>query len=159
MVARNTPRSGSGGNVVHRLKDETADAAHHLKDEASVMGRQLAQKASRAARVAKDEIERAFDQQKARAAQRVHRAGSVAQKAARVLRAGGIDNVADYAQAAADGVDQAARYVEETPLGQMMEDLGRTVRRHPSVFFAVSVLAGVAAARVVKAIREENGRV
>src|SRR5947209_3895421 len=154
MVARNAPKSGDKEKLTHRLKDQSADIAHQVKREAFSIGRQFAQKASRATRVAKDELEHAFDQQKVRVAQRVQRVGGAAHKAARVLRAGGTDNVAEYAQAAADGVEQAAQYIEETQLSEMMEDLGRLVRRHPSLFFAVSLLAGIAITRVAKVARE-----
>jgi gas vesicle protein len=153
MVAKNTPSTLSPG----KLMRQASEVGEQFKDEARSIGQQISEKASEAAGALKDEVERVVDEQKGRAAKRIARWGSAAQKAARVLHAGGIDNVAGYAETAADSVENAARYIEETDLGTMARDLSDAAKQHPSIFFGAMFVAGLAAARVIKVVQDSGG--
>jgi|SRR5579884_1050243 len=150
MVARNSPASGSPGKLIR----QASEVGGQFKEEARSIGRQISEKAAEAADALRSELERALGEQKGRAARRVGRWGGAAQKAARVLHAGGIDSVAGYADTVAHSIENAARYLEETDLGTMARDLARSAEEHPSIFFASMFVAGLAAARVIKVVQE-----
>ena len=153
MVARNSSSTLSPGKLIR----QASEVGDQFKEEALSIGQQIAEKTSEAAGAVKNEIERVVEEQKGRAAKRIARWGSAAQKAARVLHAGGIDNVAGYAETAADSVENAARYIEETDLGTMASDLSDAAKRHPSIFFGAMFVAGLAAARVIKVVQDSGG--
>lgn len=55
-----------------------------------------------------------------------------------------------YADAAADGIDSIADYVEETELQEMVSDLADMARRQPLATIALTIAAGVAAAQIAR---------
>jgi hypothetical protein len=55
-----------------------------------------------------------------------------------------------YADAAADGIDSIADYVEETELQDMVSDLADMARRQPIATIALTIAAGVAAAQIAR---------
>jgi len=59
--------------------------------------------------------------------------------------------IADYVERAADKVDDVGRYIEENDLRDVVEDVGVLARQQPLLFGGVMFLAGVAAARFIKA--------
>lgn len=152
MVARNSSSTLSPGKLIR----QASEVGDQFKEEARSIGQQISQKASEAAEAVKGEVNRVVDEQKGRAAKRIGRWGTAAQRAAKVLHAGGIENAAGYADSAADGIENAARYIEETDLSTMARDLTDAARRHPSIYYAAMFVAGLAAARVVKVMQESD---
>jgi hypothetical protein len=66
-----------------------------------------------------------------------------------------------YADAAADGIDSVADYVEETELQDMVSDLADMARRQPLATMALTIAAGVAAAQIARTMdmpRHRPGR-
>ena len=55
-----------------------------------------------------------------------------------------------YADAAAEGMDNIAGYVEETDLQDMVSDLAAMARRQPLATIALTIAAGVAAAQLAR---------
>jgi hypothetical protein len=55
-----------------------------------------------------------------------------------------------YADAAAEGMDSVAGYVEETELQDMVSDLAAMARRQPLATIALTIAAGVAAAQLAR---------
>jgi hypothetical protein len=63
-----------------------------------------------------------------------------------------------YADAAADGIDSIADYVEETELQDMVSDLADMARRQPIATIALTIAAGVAAAQIARGMEMPNRR-
>lgn len=57
-----------------------------------------------------------------------------------------------YADAAAEGMENIADYVEETDLQEMVADLATMARRQPLATIALTIAAGVAAAQLARGI-------
>jgi hypothetical protein len=55
-----------------------------------------------------------------------------------------------YADAAADGIDSVADYVEATELQDMVSDLADMARSQPLATMALTIAAGVAAAQIAR---------
>jgi len=61
--------------------------------------------------------------------------------------------VANYANAAADHVEQAARYLRQHEIHEVVDDVREAARRRPVVFIGAGLLAGAIAGRVLKSRR------
>lgn len=156
MVARAKEHARREG-VGERIKEQAAQLGFNLKDEAKALKQQATQKAEELTKTAKEEAERFLNHQKSRAAEQIEKIGSVVHQAARVLEAGSVGKVAGYVDMAATGATEASRYLEESDLGEIAEDVAKTVRRHPLAACTAMIVAGLAVARFVKAGQAESG--
>ncbi|HEV2292679.1 MAG TPA: hypothetical protein VGR35_02420 [Tepidisphaeraceae bacterium] len=59
--------------------------------------------------------------------------------------------IAGYVDRAADQVEEVGRYIEQHDLREVIEDAGVVARRQPLLFGGAMFLAGLAAARILKA--------
>lgn len=141
MVARRTPQPVGG--VLERVRN----GAQSLKHEAS----DTAEEVSKAIR---EEVGDFFNQRKDKAASKIQEVGSLIDKAGRILHAGKIDAVAEYADQAAEEVQKAAQYLDEHDFDEMARDAGEFVTRHPVPVFAGVFVLGLLAARFMKASQD-----
>jgi hypothetical protein len=113
------------------------------------------QTASEAARAIKDtvqeEAEQMYEKQKDKVISRVTTAGKVVKQAARALHVMKADGLAEYAEQAADRVDDATHYLEEHNLTDVLQDTGEAVRRHQALAVGAMFIAGFALSRFLKA--------
>lgn len=154
--ARKASHRAAGGSApVRELLDEARTRAGELTDSirrtTQSLAGEAAQKAGKVTRVVKDGANELVSEQKERAAARVERLGSAIGQAARVLRAGRIDKPAEYAEAAAGGVEGAARYLRESDLPKILDDVAELAREYPTLFLGGMFVAGLGVARFVKA--------
>ena len=64
--------------------------------------------------------------------------------------------IAGYVDRAAEKVEEIGRYIEENDLPDVIEDAGEMARRQPLLFVSGMFLAGLAAARFVKAATDSQ---
>jgi len=83
-----------------------------------------------------------------------HAAGT----AAKDLREHDQTMMASWAEAAADGMSDAANHLEGRDIGEIFGEVENYARRQPAVFLAGIALAGFAVARFAKAARENSER-
>jgi ElaB/YqjD/DUF883 family membrane-anchored ribosome-binding protein len=96
--------------------------------------------------------------------QRTNQAGGQARKMAQALRRsteqlrsqGESEQVAGFAESAADRVDQLGEYLERTSGDQMVRDAEDFARRRPWMIAGIGLLAGLAASRFLKASSERR---
>lgn len=85
------------------------------------------------------------------------RAGDVLDQVARAVREGGRQvrdqqpQVAGLADTAAEQVDRAARFLHETDMNGLVRETERFARRQPALFLGGALVAGLLAARFLKA--------
>lgn len=65
---------------------------------------------------------------------------------------GDFPHLRSYADAAAEGMENIADYVEETELQDMVSDLAAMARRQPLATIALTIAAGIAAAQLARTI-------
>ena len=144
-------RSGRGDESSSRASGMT----RKLREGARAATDQVKQTAAEVTRVItdtlQDEASRLFYDQRGRAAQRVARLGKVARQAAHALHAVKMGGVADYADAAAQRVEDLSDYINEKDLTELLRDAQDAARAHPAVAMGGLFLAGFAAARFLKA--------
>lgn len=137
------------------LKGRAADAAGSIRATAGSAVQQVKQKATDMTRAIQgtiqEEAERLFEEQKGKAASKVARCGKLIHQAAHALNAVNADGLADFADGAAEKVEEVTGYLEERNLAQVLQDAGEAARRHPGVMLGGMFVAGFALARFLKA--------
>ena len=96
--------------------------------------------------------------------QRTNQAGEQARKMAQALRRstehlrsqGESEQVAGFAESAADRVDRLGEYLERTSGDQLLRDAEDFARRRPWMIAGVGLVAGLAASRFLKASSERR---
>ena len=144
-------RSGRGDESSSRASGMT----RKLREGARAATDQVKQTAAEVTRVItdtlQDEASRLFYDQRGQAAKRVARLGKVARQAAHALHAVKMDGVADYADAAAQRVEDLSDYINDKDLTELLRDAQDAARAHPAVAMGGMFLVGLAAARFLKA--------
>jgi hypothetical protein len=152
-------RSGRGDESSARASGMTKK----LREGAQAATDQVRHTAAEVTRVItdtlQDEASRLFYDQRGRAAKRVARMGKVARQAAHALHAVKMGGVADYADAAAQRVEDLSDYINEKDLTELLRDAQDAARAHPAAAMGGMFLVGFAAARFLKASasRDEGG--
>lgn len=140
---------------LRQLKDRATDVAGAVgrgtREATQQLTQTVAEMTQEITSTIKEEAERLFDEQKGKAAAKVARYGKAIHQGAHALRAVKAEGLAEYVDSAADGVEGLTDYLEERTLAQVIEDTADVARRHPGITFGGMFLAGLAAARFLKA--------
>jgi len=140
--------------MIDRIRDGAAHVTEQVRDTARAVTARAADTVRDVTGTVRDEAGRLVEAQRGRAASKVRKGGSAVDKAARLLRAGRIDALADYVDVAARTAEHASDYLEDRALDEMLDDLGDLAKDHPVAVFAGMLVTGFAAGRVVKILLE-----
>jgi hypothetical protein len=155
MVASRRKQSDGGGDsmadALTTLRDEVRTGAERLLGAAKEVGEEAKAKAMEAKETVQEETTRLISEQKERVAGRVDTLASAIDQAARVLRAAHVDQVATFAEEAAERIDDVYRYLQERDVADLGEDVADLARRHPLPFIGGLIVAGLAIGRLAKA--------
>jgi hypothetical protein len=132
------PGGSSAGNAAPSMGDQT-------HEQARTQGADLAGRAQH-------QVSAMMSDQKNRAAERLGSlAGALRDVADKLGREEIGRGVGQYARRAADQVDSMSSYLRGAELEEVMRDTGQFARRRPEVFIGGAFLAGLLAARFLKA--------
>ncbi|MCA9108993.1 MAG: hypothetical protein KDA52_03515 [Planctomycetaceae bacterium] len=130
-----------------------------IKSEAASMVDDVQTVAADAAQGMKVEGHDFLDRQKRRAADEVSHFEAAIRRASETLRAEDDDNLADYADRAAEKLSRVKSYLHRKKLGDVLCDVENAARQRPELVFGGLLVAGLAAARFLKASsRTRSGR-
>lgn len=96
--------------------------------------------------------------QKDRVASELHAYSSAARKAASRLEDESDLQLAQYINGAADRLDELSEHVSQRDLGELWDEVESMARRRPEIYYGGMFLAGLAAARFLKASRRKGLR-
>ena len=143
-------RASTGHSNGHHHETQRPPAAPPIHNSlTSLVGAQ----AAFAARQLRDRGQYLLNERKSRVARGLADFGTAIKRAADTLEDREGKAVAHYVAAAADQVDSAARYLDRHDITEVTQQIGELTRRRPAVAFAGLFLAGVAAARFMRAAR------
>jgi gas vesicle protein len=156
-------------DAAQRVKDRTAEAGRDVSQAANEVKEKVAATAEEVGGRVKEQAQQAgaklkeqslgfLNEQKGRAATEIQAYSGAARRAAERLQEESDLNLAGYVTTAADRLDQFGRHIQERDLGQLVEDVEGMARRRPEIFFGAMFVAGLAAARFLKASRERRQR-
>jgi hypothetical protein len=97
-----------------------------------------------------------FDQRSARAGTQVRSLAGALRRSGNDLRNEGNGSAAQLTGQAADRIDQLGGYLEQKSGAELMRDVEAFARRRPWMLAGLGMLAGVAAARFIKATSEQR---
>jgi len=146
------PQSIDQSDADQRPSQETAQ-------EAKDVARELRRDAQHKARQARDKtLERGrefAEQRKSVIAKEVGIFGSAVRSASESLESDGEEAVASYAEMCADELENASDYLNQNSIQDLYHEANRFARSHPQVFLGGMFVAGLVAARFLKASEPE----
>lgn len=92
-----------------------------------------------------------LERQKHNLAQTLHHVCEALRAASGKLKEENNEGVAEYTEALSERLDEAADYVDDVPVEDMLSNIERFARRQPHIFLGGMFLVGMAAARFLKA--------
>jgi len=148
--------SGQDGDFQNQGGAPTSGTSATIKDKARETKDRVMSKGSEAINRAKERGRSVADEQKNHLGERIHGYSSAVRRSAQQLREDQDPNIAHYAEAIADKIDQAADYVQSRDPGMILRDVENVARRRPEMFFGGMFLAGLVLARFLKASNQRD---
>jgi hypothetical protein len=96
--------------------------------------------------------------QKDRAVDRLMNVANAVRRMGEPLRGQPYEPVVKYVNAAAERVEQAAMYLRQHEVNEVVGDVRAAARRHPAVFIGAGLLAGAIAGRFLKSSNRATSR-
>ncbi|MBA2114656.1 hypothetical protein [Bremerella alba] len=141
------------------LADDDQSPSAETAQEAKETARELRTDAKQKSRRARDKtLERGqqfAEERKTMIAKEVGVFGSAVRSASESLEADGEESVAQYAEMCAEELEQASDYLGQRSVQDLYHDANRFARKHPQVFLGGMFIAGIVAARFLKASEPE----
>jgi len=145
-----------------RVKGGATEALHSVRQGVRSAAKQVRQTASEVTGALRttlhEEADELYQRHKGTATSQVKRFGKIAEQTAHALHAVKADKVAEYLDQASQRMEEAADYLKESDLAQLMHDTGRVVRRNRGLAMGGMFIAGYALARFLKATRARDQR-
>ena len=158
-MATNSPRR-SGGSTSAVKADAKASAANvkaDAKAKAADLKDDLKDKASNLKDQAQSEVEDRVQQGKSKAAGVLGDVSDALHETGDSLRENDRDAFADYADTAADQLDQFVNGVRDRSVGELFDEAERFARQDPGLFVGGAFLLGIFGARFFKASASGDG--
>jgi len=138
-------------------RSATQDVADTAKHQVS----QAADTAKEKARETADEAERRaktmLADRKGRAADELGGVAQAARQTGQQLRGQDRTTIAEYADTAADRIDQVSGYLRDRSIGELIDDAERLARREPELFLIGAFALGLIGSRFLKSSRQRAG--
>ena len=134
------------------------DATQKANAAAGEVGERVKEKAKEAGDKVKEQGRTFLNEQKERVGSEIGAYSAAARRAAERLESESDTNLSSYVSSAADQLDRLATRVKERDLGELFDDVEEMARRRPEVFYGGMFVAGLAAARFLKASKEKRAR-
>jgi len=155
-VGRATNASTSRtGSDVRSMADH---ATHNASAAASEASERVKAKAKEAGDKVKQQGRTFLNEQKERVGSEIETYSAAARRAAERLESESDTNLSSYVSSAADQLDRLATRVQERDFGELIDDVEEMARRRPEVFYGGMFVAGLVAARFLKASKEKRTR-
>ncbi len=133
------------------VRAKAEEAWSDTKAQAAEAGEQVKDKARQAAADARQKGEQYLDEKKTRVAEEIRVYSDAARRAADKLSEDSDTNLARYVSSAADYLDRFGSRIDERGVTELVDDVRTLARRRPEIFYGGMFVAGLAAARFLKA--------
>jgi hypothetical protein len=139
----NAERAGSSKTnspIVGRVKEGASELAQYVRQGVQAVEQTV-----------KEEGEHLYEKQKDKIISRVGGIGKATRQVAHALHAVKADGLAEYVDSAAEGVEDASHYLEESDLRQVLGDAGDLAREHQALAIGGLFVVGFALSRFLRA--------
>ncbi len=144
--------------VASDAKAVAADKLEQVKGQTREAGEQLKSQAKGATDKARARGEEMLRDQKQKVASEIQTYCAAARRAAQRLDEDSDTNLAGYVSSAADYLDRFGRSIEEKDIGEIVDDVRLAARQRPELFLGGLFVAGLVAARFLKASNRDRRR-
>lgn len=141
------PGQGPAADEIRQRMEREAEAA---RQTAQHLGENVQHQAKDIASGLQDEAQRMFSEQKETAKSSMMDVVSAIRRAADDLEARQQPQVANMARSIAGGIEDFSQSIGKRNFNEMLSDVQRFARDHPTVFFGGALVAGLAIARFAK---------
>jgi vacuolar-type H+-ATPase subunit H len=138
------------------MNEAVSEAKAGVKETVREAKDKIKEKTKEVATQARERGEEYFRENKERAADRIGSVSESIRQTADRFEQEKDPNIAHYTRLVADKLERAAGYIRERDLNQLKQDGEDLARQHPAVFFGGMFVAGLAAARFLKASAERE---
>jgi hypothetical protein len=146
MAARRESRGNDG-----RMTGRTDDLTERVRGTFAALKQQTGEQAGQVFEQLREQGTEYVSRRKALAAEGLSSVGAAIHRAAEKLTDQNSSGLATYVDAAAQRVDEAAKYVEQRDLAELRRDAESFVRRQPAVALGAMFIGGLALAQFIKA--------
>jgi hypothetical protein len=143
-----TPVQTGGGSQVAQTTEQAKQQSQQLAQHARRQTSELANRGT-------EQVKSRLANQKHEAAQRMRPIQTALQETAHQLRNQGQGSVAQYADRAADQVEQFSGYLRENDVDQLLDEVRNVARSRPALFLGGAAALGFFATRFLKSSSEE----
>ena len=134
-------------------------SAGEAKEQGQQLAQQAREQASELANRGGEQVKSQLETQKHQAAQRMTPVQMALRETAQQLRKQGQGSTARYADQAADQVERFSRYLRETDVDHMTEEVRGFARSRPALFLGSAAALGFFASRFLKSSSQHGGSV
>ena len=156
-----TPQKRFGEETEH-ARQRAAESMHEAREMMRETGRRAKDEVVRSTRQTSAQMQEKagefLDERKGRAAEEVGVFGQALRRAAETLDENGDQAAGRYVHQAADMVDSCADWLHHKSASEMARSCGDFTRRHPEIVLGGLFVAGIAAARFLKASERQRDR-
>lgn len=139
-------------------RQKTRETMHRARNELRSLSEQARQQAIRTKDQAKSQGREFLTERKNRVGDEIHQVGDAVRRAGDEFRERGDGYLCRYTDAVADTADRAAGYIWGHDIDDFAAEVQDFTRRHPEIVFGGLFIAGLAAARFLKASMPEPQR-
>jgi hypothetical protein len=143
-------RQGAGMQSTGRQTGSGATTPPPIKEQASQLAEDAQVKMDETIHVAQQEAKSMLSSQKGRAAESLGGIAQALRQTGQQMQEGEQAAIAQYAQQAADKIEQFSAQLQTKDVDQLLADVEGFARRRPEVFLGGALLLGFAAARFLK---------
>ena len=154
-----TSETGTGSeNIKEKASQAASQAVRQAGEQVRSAGEQIRESAQATAEQVKQQGAGFVQDRKNQATEQLSSFGAAIRSAADRLNEDNDPNLAAYAEATAERVEGAARYLNQHGFSDIAGDLEGFARRQPELFLGGMFLAGMGLSRFLKASREKLPR-
>ncbi len=144
-------QTGASGGAAGQAQQQAQKVTGQAQDKAQQAAGQAKQQAQQKAQQAKQRVREQVDQRSTQTGQQIRGQAGDVRSVAEHLRQQGKDKPAQLAEQAADHVERAGSYLEESDADRILADVEDFARQRPWAVVAGGIALGIAASRFVKA--------
>jgi gas vesicle protein len=145
-----SPMQGMGSQGTRQPADGSNRPAQPIKEQASQLMDEAQNKVDETINVAQQEAKSMLGSQKGRAAESLGGIAQALRQTGEQMQDGQQAAMAQYAQRAADKIEQFSSQLQNKDVDQLLADVEGFARRRPEIFLGGALLLGFAAARFLK---------
>jgi len=145
-----TPSASYGTSYNQSSTTGSQGTVDQVKETAGQLADQAQEKASQVADQARGVVASRLSDQKGRAAESLGGVAGALRQTSQSLRDQDQVGVTDYVDSAANQLERISGYLQNTDIGDLVDDVERFARRQPSVFLGGAFVLGLVAARFLK---------